>query len=37
MIVAGDVVVETFAAHGWVWGGTWTSLLDYQHFSTTGK
>ncbi len=37
MIVAGDVVVDAFAAHGWIWGGNWTSLKDYQHFSTTGK
>ena len=37
MIHEGDVVVETFAAHGWVWGGTWSSPKDYQHFSTSGR
>jgi hypothetical protein len=37
MIHAGDVVVEAFSARGWVWGGTWSSPKDYQHFSTTGR
>ncbi len=37
MIHRGDVVVDTFAAHGWVWGGTWSSPKDYQHFSTSGR
>jgi hypothetical protein len=37
MIHSGDVVVDTFAAHGWVWGGTWSSPKDYQHFSTSGR
>lgn len=37
MIRAGDAVVRAFAAQGWAWGGTWTSLKDYQHFSTTGR
>ena len=37
MIHAGDVVVETFAAYGWEWGGTWSSPKDYQHFSTSGR
>ena len=37
MIHAGDVVVEAFAAYGWVWGGTWSSPKDYQHFSTSGR
>ena len=32
VIVAGDVVVEAFAAIGFVWGGDWTRLKDYQHF-----
>jgi hypothetical protein len=36
-IHAGDVVVEAFAARGWQWGGYWSSLKDYQHFSTTGR
>lgn len=37
MIHAGDAVVRAFATRGWAWGGTWTSLKDYQHFSTTGR
>ena len=37
MIHVGDVVVETFAGFGWVWGGTWSSPKDYQHFSTSGR
>ncbi len=37
MIHAGDEVVTAFADRGWIWGGTWTSLKDYQHFSTTGN
>ncbi|HEY5890928.1 MAG TPA: M15 family metallopeptidase [Acidimicrobiia bacterium] len=37
MIHAGDEVVVAFNGIGWVWGGTWTSLKDYQHFSATGK
>ena len=37
MIHDGDVVVEAFASHGWIWGGTWSSPKDYQHFSTSGR
>ncbi len=37
MIHAIDEVVHAFASRGWIWGGTWSSLKDYQHFSTTGK
>jgi hypothetical protein len=37
MIHEGDVVVDTFADHGWIWGGTWSFPKDYQHFSTTGR
>jgi D-alanyl-D-alanine carboxypeptidase len=32
-----DAVVRAFAAIGWGWGGYWTSLKDYQHFSATGR
>jgi D-alanyl-D-alanine carboxypeptidase/Putative peptidoglycan binding domain len=32
VIVDGDVVTEAFAAIGFVWGGDWTRLKDYQHF-----
>jgi len=37
MIQAGDVVTHSFADIGWAWGGTWTSRLDYMHFSETGE
>ena len=37
MIKDGDVVVDTFAAYGWIWGGSWSYPKDYQHFSTTGR
>jgi D-alanyl-D-alanine carboxypeptidase len=37
LIVEGDLVVAAFAAEGWTWGGTWTTLCDYQHFSLTGR
>ena len=30
-------VVAIFKKHGWKWGGAWTSLKDYQHFSSTGR
>jgi hypothetical protein len=36
MIHAGDVVVRSFAAVGWEWGGSWSSPKDYQHFSASG-
>ena len=37
MIHDGDVVVRAFAAAGWKWGGHWSSLKDYQHFSASGR
>jgi hypothetical protein len=37
MIQDGDAVVRAFAAIGWEWGGNWSSLKDYQHFSLTGR
>ncbi|WP_344002024.1 M15 family metallopeptidase [Nocardioides lentus] len=36
MIRPDGVVVRAFAAIGWRWGGDYTSLEDYQHFSSTG-
>lgn len=30
-------VVRAFASIGWEWGGDWSSLKDYQHFSLTGR
>jgi hypothetical protein len=37
MIHDGDVVVRSFAAIGWEWGGHWRTLKDYMHFSLTGR
>jgi hypothetical protein len=37
MIVAGDAVVDAFADNGWLWGGYWDSIKDYQHFSVSGR
>jgi hypothetical protein len=36
MIHPGDEVVRAFRTIGWKWGGSWSSLKDYQHFSATG-
>jgi hypothetical protein len=36
MIHAGDIVVRSFARIGWEWGGHWTTIKDYMHFSLTG-
>jgi hypothetical protein len=36
MIHEGDVVVRSFDAIGWEWGGRWRTLKDYMHFSATG-
>ena len=37
MIHPDDIVVRSFARIGWEWGGDWTSLKDYMHFSLTGR
>jgi hypothetical protein len=37
MIHPGDVVVRSFAAIGWAWGGDWSGGKDYMHFSLTGR
>lgn len=37
MVHAGDPTVRAFAAIGWRWGGNWSSLKDYQHFSRSGR
>lgn len=37
MILRKGALVKAFAAKGWKWGGDWTSLKDYQHFSKDGK
>ncbi len=36
MIVPGDVVTESFGGIGWGWGGNWSSLKDWMHFSLSG-
>jgi hypothetical protein len=36
MIHPDDVVVRAFASIGWKWGGNWSSMKDYMHFSETG-
>ena len=37
MIHRGDPAVAAFARQGWSWGGDWTTLKDYQHFSASGR
>jgi hypothetical protein len=37
MITEGDVVTEAFADIGWGWGGNWSSLKDWMHFSLSGS
>jgi hypothetical protein len=33
----GDLVVRSFKAIGWGWGGLWSGAKDYQHFSSNGR
>jgi hypothetical protein len=33
----GGGLVRAFDAIGWGWGGRWTSVKDYQHFSASGR
>jgi hypothetical protein len=37
MAYEGSVLVRAFDAIGWGWGGRWTSVKDYQHFSASGR
>lgn len=37
MITDGDGVIDAFESIGWSWGGNWSSLKDYHHFSSTGR
>jgi hypothetical protein len=37
MITPDGPVVRAFASIGWEWGGSWSTLKDYQHFSLTGR
>ena len=37
LIEADSPAVEAFADIGWGWGGAWSGVLDYQHFSASGR
>jgi hypothetical protein len=37
MIHEGDVVVRAFDRLGWSWGGRWSTIKDYMHFSARGS
>jgi len=37
LIEADSGAVEAFTEIGWGWGGTWSGVLDYQHFSASGR
>ncbi len=37
LIREGDIVVQSFDAIGWYWGGRWRTLKDYQHFSIDNR
>lgn len=33
VLVKGDQAVQIFEKYGWTWGGDWSGVKDYQHFS----
>jgi poly-gamma-glutamate synthesis protein (capsule biosynthesis protein) len=37
MLVGGSVVVAGFERRGWAWGGRWSSPVDHQHLSASGR
>jgi hypothetical protein len=37
MITPGGSAVRAFASIGWKWGGDWSRVKDYQHFSANGR
>ena len=37
MIINGDKIIRVFKNYGWIWGGSWKSLKDYQHFEKKFK
>lgn len=37
MIGPRSLAVREFARIGWSWGGSWSTLVDYQHFTATGR
>ncbi len=32
VILKNDEIVKLFKTHGWIWGGDWKTIKDYQHF-----
>jgi hypothetical protein len=37
MAYRGGTLVNAFTAIAWGWGGAWSGVKDYQHFSSTGR
>jgi len=37
IILPGGPAVIAFKRNGWKWGGDWTTMKDYQHFSASGR
>lgn len=37
MVLEGGVVTRAFDAIGWQWGGRWSSIKDWMHFSLSGN
>jgi hypothetical protein len=37
MACPGNALVRAFARIGWGWGGYWSGVKDYQHFSASGR
>jgi hypothetical protein len=37
MAYEGGALVEAFRSIGWGWGGHWSGIKDYQHFSASGR
>jgi hypothetical protein len=37
MACPGNVLVRAFRSIGWGWGGDWSGVKDYQHFSASGR
>lgn len=37
IVLEGGPVVNAFRFVGWGWGGNWSSVKDYQHFSASGR
>lgn len=37
MVLGGDIATSSFDSMGWSWGGEWSSLKDWMHFSSDGR